>query len=36
MDYWAVRKYDEDMYRAGGGKLNAYLAKPAGREMLWK
>jgi len=36
MDYWAARKYGEDMYRAFGSKPNAYLAKPAVREMLWK
>ncbi len=36
MDYWAGRKYDEDMYRLCGSKSNWYLVRPAGREMLWK
>jgi len=36
MDYWAVRKYDEDMYRPCGSKSNWYLVRPAGREMFWK
>ena len=36
MDHWAARKSDEEMYRAYGRKPNAYLVRPAGREMLWK
>jgi len=36
MDYWAVRKYDEEMYRACGSKPDAYLVRPAVREMIWK